>query len=343
MPNETQPTSPDIINVKTTLPPLPFVYERTNNPGQADYKEWRVSPVIIGGRRDKPRTDEEIAERVKEQRKDREWFTSDYWREKGIPVEQIEFTINGRRVAIYNYCEEKLFTDGHVTGMTRVFEEFASRFPQILQQISWVLINNNQLPSAFGDPDKYPTNGMANPYDRREFRLFPRGMELFPFRIPSVSNFEGVLTHELTHLIQDEFQEEWLEKFQWQFCIDHPDWEWKTTPDGASTRLFHKKTGEMAPNSAFPLQPDSCVTDYAKIDWNEDVCESMVAYIYDPKLLKRIAPDKFDILQNHDARRPKPNISAQRVPKDQIKLPEIKQETVYYYIEENAGKMMGRK
>lgn len=90
----------------------------------------------------------------------------------------------------------------------------------------------------------------------------------------------------------------------------------------------------MSPQGLFPLQPDSCVNFYARQNMGEDIAESMVAYIYDPDFLKTISPEKFTILERHDANNPRQEVTAQRVPKDEIKLPEVKPELVYYYIKE---------
>lgn len=278
---------------------------------------------------------------VKTDRESQDWFTSEKWRNKGMSEEQIEFAVNGRQITVYNYSEKKPFTDEHIQGAERVFKEFASRFPKILEQVRWILIEDHQLPSAFGDPEKYPTNGYAL-RGWSAFQLYPRGMELFPFRIPAATNFEGTLTHELTHLIQSEFESEWGERFQWAYCFDDEytdQWEVRETPtvgfDGTNKKLFNKETGEMAPQGQFPLQPDQCITFYAKQNMGEDICESMVAYVYDPELLKRVSEDKYNILAKHDAKQPRPEAFARRVPKEQIKLPEVQPETVYYYINED--------
>lgn len=317
---------------KETIPPLPFTYERTLDPKQTAFVERRAS------RKGHKRTDEEILGMVRKEKEGQEWFMSKYWRNKGMPSEQVEFTINGRQITVYNYAKEKPFTDEHIQRAQKVFEEFSSHFPQILERVRWVLVDDYQLPTALGDPEKYPTMGEVMK-KWRSFRLFPIGMRLSPFRIPTVTNFEGVLTHELTHLIEGEFEDEWQEKFQWDFCINHEaDWEWKPTPgptfDGSNQRPYNKKTGEMAPNGKFPLQSDKCITYRARIDWTEDVCESVVAYIHDPEMLKRIVPEKYEIIQRHDTGQAKPTSSAQRVPQDQIKLPEIQPEMVRYYIKE---------
>jgi len=318
------------------LPTLPFTYQRTDDPTKTEYQQWRTSPVTLRGEKNKPYTDDEIVQMVKRDRESKDWFTTEHWRNKGVPEEQVEFTINGRQVTIYNWSSEKPFTDEHIERVTRVFQELSSKYPQILDQIRWVLIDDFQLPSAFGDPEKYPTNGFAH-RSWRAFQLYPRGMDLMPHRVAAATNFDGTLTHELTHLIQSDFEAEWGDRFKWAYCFDDEykdEWEARLTPDGSMKRPFNKKTGEMSPQGQFSLQPDQCVTFYAKQNMGEDIAESMVAYIYDPDTLQTISQEKFDILQKHDAKQPKQEVTTQRVPKEQIKLPETPPETVLYYIKE---------
>ncbi|HSV94888.1 MAG TPA: hypothetical protein VLH94_02890, partial [Spirochaetia bacterium] len=93
-------------------------------------------------------------------------------------------------------------------------------------------------------------------------------------------------------------------------------------------------TNEMAPMGQFPLQPDKCVTDYAKINIGEDIAESMVAYIYRPKYLKKISPEKYEMLSKHDAKHEKPMVQVRRVPKTEIALPKVETQTVSYYVQE---------
>lgn len=324
------------LRTREPLPPLPFAYQRTNNPDETEFHQWRVYPVISEGKKNEPYRDEEIIQMVKKDRESKDWFLAEHWRKKGTPTEQIEFTINGRQITVYNYNQDKPFTDDHIQRTSRVFQELASRFPKILDQLRWVLIDDYQIPSAFGDPEKYPTNGSAH-RDWKAFRLYPRGTELTPHRIAAATNFDGTLTHELTHLIESEFEPEWGERFKWGYCFDDgykDEWEARLTPDGSMKRLFNKKTGEMSPQGQFSFQPDQCVTFYAKQNMNEDIAESMVAYIYDPELLRKVSPYKFEILQKHDAKQPRQEVSVSKVPKDQISLPEVKPETVLYYIKE---------
>lgn len=240
---EESPQNHEVSLIGEALPSLPFTYERVQDLTQARYSQRRV-PLGIGSRGRKPYTDEEVLQMVIRDKGRKDWFTSEQWRDKGMPAEQIEFFLNGRQITVYNYNQEKPFTDEHVERAKRVFQELASRFPQMLDQIRWVLIDDYQLPSAFGDPEKYPTNGLAHS-SWRTFQLFPRGMELIPHRITAATNFDGTLTHELTHLIQSTLEPEWGEKFEWAECLDDAyqnEWETRPSPDG-SKKLFNKKTG----------------------------------------------------------------------------------------------------
>jgi len=322
------------VEKKSILAPLPFTYERINDPKLAQFQEWRVSPVSFVDEENLQRTDEEIVKMIKKEREGKDWFTSEYWRSKGIPQEQIELQINGRAITIYNYNKKKPFTDEHIQRAQRVFQEIAAHFPQILQQIRWILIDDIQQPSMFGDPEKYPLNGYALT-GWQAFRLLPRGMDLIPHRVSATSNFEGTIAHETTHLIQKDFEPEWRGKFKWDYCSDYPnDWEVRPTPNGEEQRFFNKTTGEMSPQGQFPLQPDQCITYYSKQNMGEDIADSMVAYIYDPDGLRKISEDKYNILRSHDAKQPTSTTSAKRIPSEEIHLPEVKPETVYYYIKE---------
>lgn len=329
-----EPQPKPIEQAKEILPELPFTYQRVQKPEEAQYREWRVSPVRVEGQDNPPRTDEEIIEFVKREHEAKQWFTSEYWRRKDNPAEQIDFTINGKPITVYNFNAEKPFSDDHIARAGKVFQKLAASFPDVLDKIRWVLLDDVQPPSLLADDERYPTNGTAM-REHRVFRFMPRGMETIPHRIQSASNFEGTFIHELGHLIQSQFEDEWREKFKWAYCSDNEEeWEIRKAPNGEN-RWFHKKTGEMSPQGQYPLQPDQCITYYARQNMGEDICDSLVAYIYEPDKLKEIAPEKYDILQSYDAKqKDKPDVSSQRVAKTEIRLPEIKPETVSYYIEE---------
>lgn len=315
---------------KDQLPPLPFKYEQTHTPNQAAYRGRRI-PLMSPN---EPRTDQEIIEMIKRERETKDWFISEYWRKKGLPEEQIEFQINGQPITLYNWNKDKPFTDEHIQRAQKAFQQLSSRFPQITDQIRWMLIDDDQEASAFGDPKKYPINGHAL-QNWSAFHLLPRGMELMPHRVAKASNFEGTIVHESTHLIEQQFEPEWSKQFKWDFCQDNQDeWEIKPTPDGNQKKWFNKQTGEMSINGYFSLQPDQCVNYYAKQNMDEDICESMVSYVYDPKLLQGVSPDKFGIFQRHDAKQSLPQVASKRMRKEEIRLPEIKEETVHYFIQE---------
>lgn len=307
------------------LPPLPLAYERTLDPQKATYSYKRASGKISF-------TDEQILRRVKRARENKDWFTSPEWRKKGMPFEQIEILINNAPITIYNYSQQRPFTQEHIAETTKTLSEIASYFPHFTRKVDYILLNDIQPKSELGDNDNLPTNGKTN-HEWKLIQLNPRGTDMqLPYRIPSISNFTGVLTHELGHLaMESDFKEEW-DVFKRAKCSDYPE-EWEYMPDSDFVLYRNKKTGEFA-SGDYPIDKEQCVTQYAQLSWNEDFAESLAAYIHDPELLKSVSPDKFAILQKHDAQQAKPEISIIRTPEDQIRLPEIKPETVYYFIKE---------
>ena len=220
-----------------SLAPLPFTYKRTDNPELARYKVARNNPVYIG-KKPPSYTDEQLLQEVAGRREGEDWFTKEAWRKKGLPKEQIELIVGDKPITIYNYNEKPL-TDEHLDRTRRVFEELGSRFPQILQRVRWILINDVQDPSGFGDEDLFPLNGEPN-QEERQCLLQPRGLNLTPHRIAATSNYEGTLAHELTHLIQGDFIDEWKEKFKWVKCEEYPD-EWETRPLPQPDAFHHTK------------------------------------------------------------------------------------------------------
>jgi len=161
-------------------------------------------------------------------------------------------------------------------------------------------------------------------------------MEFISHRITAATNFEGTLVHELTHLIDDQFENAgWVEKYKWESCSKYSeDWDHKDVPDGGRKAFYNRKTGKMALAGLFALQPEECVTEYATHLIGDDICESLVAYFFNPNLLRTVSPTKFAIIQSQDANLPKSLVAAKRMSTDEIRLPEIKPQVVNYFIKE---------
>lgn len=84
----------------------------------------------------------------------------------------------------------------------------------------------------------------------------------------------------------------------------------------------------------YPLQPEECVTSYAKINLSEDIAESVVAYIYDQELLRSISPRKYEILRGLDRNLQAIEAALRRIEGDEKGIPVPEPETIKYYIVE---------
>lgn len=310
----------------------PFNYERTFNIEEAEFVEWRISRVVFKDTVNSPKTDEEILTTIKGQKEDSQWYTTSYWRSKGVPCQQLELQVGADEITIYNYSNQ--LSPQHFDQIKEVLQIMGSKFPQALKNVNYILINNDQPLSHLGDPKLYPANGMS--YRQwRTFELYPRSFNSDTYRIPPVSNLVGVMSHEFTHSIEQTFQEEWAGNFQWRYCWDAPEeWVSRPTPDGTMQKYFHVVTGEMSPQNQFPLQPEQCVSQYAKQNPNEDICESMVAYLFNPELLKKISPEKYRIISSHDVGCSIPKVNIKTVRSGKITLPKIEAQIVKYFIHE---------
>lgn len=137
--------------------------------------------------------------------------------------------------------------------------------------------------------------------------LEPRAFVDTPHRVSAAPNFEGALVHELGHQLYHEFDPEWREKFPWMYVGDDPEnWTFDKSGEKDISKLkppVNKTTGDIAIDGRYPAHPKECVTNYARINEHEDICESLVAYLYDPNLLKGVSEDKFNVIAQHDQTR----------------------------------------
>lgn len=327
----------ETIQNKDILPSLPFTYLKTEDVSKATFTKPRIPPLIkVEDKTESSliaKTDQEILSEIKKENESKNWFTQEYWRKKGMPLEQIEFKIGGQEITLYNYDEEA-FTDNHLKQTEETMKKFFTKFPQAFGKIRWIIIDDKQSPSYFGDEEKYPYNGETEK-SLKLLRLYPRALKSIQHRIPSVSNLKGTLTHELAHLVNDQIASEWNKHFLWKSCRDFPnDWQERPTSDWTGKKFFNRYTGEMSPWGEIPMQPEQCVTEYAKGNVREDIADSVVAFLHDPQLLKMTSPEKFNILEKKSSNKPKEEVSAQRISEEKISLPEIKPTTFYYFIEE---------
>lgn len=332
MPEQTEQTE-NFPKETKTLPPLPFNYKKTDDLEKATYKIPRKK-LIVWGKENPFKTDEEILKEVVKEREKTDWFIDKKWREKGQPEEQIEFEINGEKITIYNFCKEKQITDKQVELTQKALREISSKFPQILDKVKYILINDKPTVSAWGDEEKFPCNGTFSG-DWKAVILYPRTLDPINHRIKGATNLDGTIVHEIGHSISSDFDAEWKKAgLEYVMTLDNEDWETFKSPDGTKNWYRNKKTGRVAFSHGCMADLDQCVTEYGSINQHEDICECIVACIFNPELLKKISPKKFEILQSHDVNQPLPEVRAKRIPKDQIRLPEIKPETIHYYIQE---------
>lgn len=321
--------------VPKELSPLPFTYVKVDEVKQAAITVRRATGFSDKDGNREVRADQDLLQTVKNRQENKEWYYRDELRGKP-PSEQINFLIDGSTITLYNFNKDLPFTDEHVKLTERLLQNMLARFPLLKERLRWILLDDNPLSSVFDDTENYPENGFANA-QWKEIKLTRRGMELSPHRVRAATNFEGTIGHELTHLILDRpLRDEW-HQFPWHYVdmlTDKSRFEKRKTPGGKLERYYDQSSGKMLPMDQFPEHPEECVTEYGQMSRDEDTCDSMVAYLYDPALLKSKSQKKYDIIEGKDAHGLRPVVASERIPSDLVRLPEIKPQTVYYYVRE---------
>lgn len=254
-------------------------------------------------------SEEEIKKKLTEQISQENWWLQKYWQEKGLPIEQIKVNIGNRKLNIYNFYEK--LTDRHLKDLERVLREFSCiEDGRIFDEIKFILIDNKRkiiterhLEKNLGEEK----HGESRP-KCKTIEIYPRGMEFTSFRINGVSKFEATLIHELSHSIPDIkpfFYNEWIKKFRWEIR--------GVIEDG--TERYGKWECE---------HPEKCVTEYAKYAPEEDISESMVAALRNPKILD---PERLQFLKDNLLIKIKEQklseIEAKRLTNSELELPAI--------------------
>lgn len=222
------------------------------------------------------------------------------------------------------------FSEGHIEKIEKVLNLFSENGLEPLKGFSkFESINNSDAQFRGG----FPANANIG-YDKSKelatIVFYNRGMDAnIAHRISSsensqeegfVDNFSGTLVHELTHgdtggakLFNDsefnqKFIREWQEKFGWKYIFPNvknketgrweqsvnPNKGWEKDEDG-----FWRNDDYIVAGLEYTTMPEKCIggkENYAASkNWQEDVCDSVAAYLLNPSVLDE---EKREFLEN---------------------------------------------
>lgn len=278
------------------LKDISFEEVRKSDP---DFEKARILCV------DPDESKEMVEKELREELETENWWLQEEWQKKGVPKEQIDIVAGDKNLTVYNFQEESL-TARHLEELERVVKEFSQiRGGEIFDRVQYILIDNT--------PKTNPKTGEGHygyaAVDDKAIKLYPRGLEFSPYRIENILSFEGTIIHELSHSIDKgrDFVNDWIKKFGWDLV---------ETKKGKGWEL---------------KEPEKCINSYARLDPGEDICESMVAALRNPKLLD---PERLkflkEILRLDEIDESKASkIDIQRREGKEIKLPKLESPVKY--------------
>lgn len=301
----------------------PFVFIEVPSREEADEIIWECAR----------KSDREILRELKDSEEKKYWFMDSYWKEKGVPYEQIEVAVGERKITIYNYNRELPLTNRHLQELSELLKIFSQRYPKALENVKYILIDNIQEESVWGDEEKFPYNGEGF-QQWQVIKIAPRGMRFIPHRIASISNFKGTVAHEIAHNIANEVEGDWSRRFGWEYCLDHENWVFAEQRG----RMFiwrNKRTQEEVLFGRFTTKPELCLNDYCRIKPNEDIADSLIAALFDEEALNRVSPEKLEFLKSKllITERQSTEVTFSRIPEGKVALPTLPKKTIKYYKE----------
>lgn len=252
--------TPDALEAKGKLDELQILEVKVGDEG---YEDALSLPI-------KPNETRSIKEIVAEALQYKYWFLRDYWRNKQVK-ETFRVRVGLNEIGIYNFGE--VLRDDQKAQIENALHDYAEIQNDVLGKINSILIDDIQYAN---ENTGMPLNGRGGAIDGA-IKVYPAALE-GNHRIEGVSNLEGTIIHELSHSISVDLRNKWLKEFDWE------NLETPTPLPGGGTRY------------QIPKDPSRCVTEYAQISVAEDVCESMVAYLKNPKILD---PSKLRFLMEN--------------------------------------------
>ena len=210
------------------------------------------------------------------------------------------------------------FSENHKKKITKVLNRFSEIDPDLIKNFSTFESTNH--PDALYYKT-FPANAriVNGDGDKWGIEFFNAGMDTKkPHRISSsenldedgfVDNFSGTLVHEITHggthakIFSDKefnsnFIQEWWKKFGWGYVhpiiknnitnrpeqSKEPTIGWEKNENGK-----WQKGDYIIMKEEYTTMPEACIGGKdgyaARVDMNEDVCDSVAAYILNPTIL----------------------------------------------------------
>lgn len=198
------------------------------------------------------------------------WWEQEYWRtrvEQDKLQEKVEFSDGEHTISIYNF-DEPLREEqiGEVSEALSVLASISNG--EALRVYDDILLTEEQPPDV---PGLGPPNGYGM-LTSRHIVLYPNALRPIHHRVTNkVSNLQGTLVHEGTHnALVEKVADEWRQLGGWTTLVDAK----KGSPEGTTKQYATS-------------DPERCVTAYATANYDEDLCESNVARVYDPDKLDK--------------------------------------------------------
>jgi hypothetical protein len=254
-----------------------------------------------------------VLEKLKRKLIRENWWLREEWKKEGIPKEQFTISAGDKKVELFNFyknLEPKEISE---------IEESLNTYRNLENNINFEFPNYLLFPKT---EQRNPQSNEAfygrNDDSIKSIVIYPRAVSLEPYRVEEVSSLKGTISHELGHILEkkNKIFKEWLQKFGW---------------DSVSLEKFNTWSAEKKESRSMMQEtqfPERCITEYAQVDYTEDICESIVGYVANAPDLD---PEKREFLKSiFTEAEEKISISKN----EKIALPKLPEKITYYKKEE---------
>ncbi len=205
--------------------------------------------------------------------KSKYWWLREKWAEKGLPKESIEYKFGDSKISVFNFDRE--MTVNQLSELNYAIEKITKiKNGELLKKLDFILIDDERKTNPHDGSEQ---NGTI--YDNI-MHLYSAVLDNNSHRVEGVSNLIGTIIHEAAHFFDIELTREWRDKFGWK---KHFEQSIKKPSGGYSVWEY---MGDK----------DRLISDYAGIEIEDDIAESMVAALEKPYLLDK---ERLDYLKEY--------------------------------------------
>lgn len=223
---------------------------------------------------------EDPTEKVCQQLERNNWWLNAHWQEKGLPQEEFIWQMGDKKISIFNFGQT--LTDQNVQDFKLALDSIAANTQYGLEGLEYILIDNTDKAHNYAEEGQLVRGESITP--QRSIVLYPTVITEQSYRDgqlgENISGIQGIIPHEIGH------------QFGYNSAGENNQLVVNLWNNDYGFGRYNEEKGDFEVTN-----PSETVSDYARLNPSDDLCESLVAAIYNPGRLQAVSPKKLEFMR----------------------------------------------